>query len=148
MSRGSRATRDEYRFFHAISTRWMDNDVYGHINNVEFYSFFDTAVGAYLISRGIIEIATSPIVGIVVENGCRFHVPIAFPDLVTVGIRVARLGASSVRYEIGVFRNDEHTAAAEGHFVHVFVERATMRPVAMPDAARHALSEIAATAAT
>jgi len=148
MGRGSRATRDEYRFFHAISTRWKDNDVYGHINNVEFYSWFDTAVGVYLISRGIIDIATSQIVGVVVENGCRFHAPIAFPDCVTVGIRAAKLGRSSVRYEIAVFRNDAHAAAAEGHFVHVFVERATMRPVPIPEAARRALADIAATAAT
>ena len=143
MSRSSRSMRADYRFFHSIATRWKDNDVYGHVNNVEFYSYFDTAVNLYLVSRQALDIAASTVVGVLVENGCRFHAPIAFPDLVTVGIRVARLGHSSVRYEIGVFRNDEPDAAAEGHFVHVFVERTTMRPVAMPEHARAILSEIA-----
>ena len=143
MSRSSRSTRADYRFFHAIATRWKDNDVYGHVNNVEFYSYFDTAVNLFLVSRDVLDIAASSIVGVVVENGCRFHAALAFPDLVTVGIRVARLGHSSVCYEIGVFRNDEQEAAAEGRFVHVFVERATMRPVAMPEHARAILSEIA-----
>ena len=143
MNRSSRSTRADYRFFQAIPTRWKDNDVYGHVNNVEFYSYFDTAVNFFLISRNLLDIAESRIVGVVVETGCRFHAPIAFPDLVTVGIRVAKLGHSSVRYEIGVFRNDEKEAAAEGHFVHVFVERTTMRPVAMPELARHTLSDIA-----
>lgn len=143
MRRSSRSTRAEYRFFHAISTRWKDNDVYGHVNNVVFYSWFDTAVNFYLVSRELLEIAESRIVGVVVETGCRYHSPVAFPDRVTVGIRVARLGTSSVRYEIGVFRNDEQEAAAEGHFVHVFVDRATTRPVAMPELARHTLLEIA-----
>ena len=136
-------TRADYRVFHPIATRWKDNDVYGHVNNVEFYSYFDTAVNFHLVSRGVLEISTSDVVGVVVETGCVFHAPLAFPDRVSVGIRVAHLGRSSVRYELGVFRNDEEAAAAEGHFVHVFVERATMRPVAMPERARAILSEIA-----
>ncbi len=145
MNRNSRPTRADYRFFHAITTRWKDNDVYGHVNNVEYYSFFDTAVNFWLVSRNLLDIADSRVVGIVVETGCRFHAPIAFPDIVTVGIRVGKLGNSSVRYEAAVFRNDAGEAAADGHFVHVFVDRATMRPVPMPDAARQALSELVIT---
>ena len=142
MNRRTPGTRTEYRFFHAISTRWKDNDVYGHVNNVEFYSWFDTAVNTYLVVQGIIDIAASTVVGIVVETGCRYFTPIAFPDRVAVGLRVARLGNSSVRYEIAVFRNDDPAAVAEGYFVHVFVDRATMRPVPIPEHARAALQRI------
>lgn len=144
MNRCNRARRADYRLFHAIATRWKDNDVYGHVNNVEYYSYFDTAVNFWLVSRNLLDLAESRLVGIVVETGCRFHAPIAFPDLVTVGVRVAKLGTSSVRYEAAVFRNEETEAAAEGHFVHVFVDRATMRPVPMPHEARQALAELAA----
>jgi acyl-CoA thioester hydrolase len=143
MSSSPRPLRDDYRFFHAIVTRWKDNDVYGHVNNVEYYSWFDTAVNFWLISRGLLDITESRVVGIVVETGCRFHAPVAFPDLISVGIRAAKLGNSSVRYEAAVFRNDDDWAAADGHFVHVFVDRGTMRPVSIPDGARRALAEIA-----
>lgn len=143
MNSRARPTRAEYRFFHSIATRWKDNDVYGHVNNVEYYSWFDTAVNFWLVSRGLLDVGASRVVGVVVETGCRFHAPIAFPDQVSVGIRAARVGNSSVRYEAAVFRNNETDAAADGHFVHVFVDRATMRPVPMPQAARRALSDIA-----
>ena len=143
MTSRSRPTRDEYRFFHTIATRWKDNDVYGHVNNVEYYSWFDTAVNFWLVSRGVLDIAASPVVGIVVETGCRYHAPVTFPDQVSIGIRAARIGNSSVRYEAAVFRNDADDAAADGHFVHVFVDRGTMRPVPMAAAVRRALAEIA-----
>ncbi|MBV9785505.1 MAG: acyl-CoA thioesterase [Acidisphaera sp.] len=146
MTRPPPSTRAAYRFFHPISTRWMDNDVFGHVNNVTYYSFIDTAVNTYLLSRRLLEIDSSPVVGVAVESGCVYRSPIAYPDRVTVGVRVGRLGTSSVRYEVGVFRNAEDTVSAEGHFVHVYVDRSTMRPVPMPDTVRQALREIAADA--
>lgn len=136
--------RAAYRAFHDITTRWMDNDAYGHVNNVVYYSYFDTAVNQYLIAQGALDIASSPVVGLVVESGCRYFSPIAFPDGVTAGIRVARLGTTSVRYEIGLFRDESDTASAQGHFVHVYVDRSTNRPVPLPDALRAALGPITA----
>lgn len=134
--------RDAYRAFRSITTRWMDNDAYGHVNNVVYYSYFDTAVNRYLIEAGVLDIARSLVIGLVVETQCRYARPIAFPDRVDAGIRVARLGTSSVRYEIGLFRNDDGEAAAEGHFVHVYVERATNRPVPLPSPLRDALAAL------
>ncbi|TXM91835.1 acyl-CoA thioesterase [Methylobacterium sp. WL30] len=122
-----------------IGTRWADNDVYGHVNNVVYYAFFDTAVNGLLVEAGVLDIARSPVIGLVVETGCRYHAPIAFPDVVTAGVRVARIGRSSVRYEIGLFRGDADEAAAEGFFVHVYVDRATRRPVALPEPLRTVL---------
>ena len=136
--------RDRYRHFLEIPTRWMDNDVYGHVNNVVYYSYFDTVVNGYLISSGSLDIERSPIIGLVVETQCRFFKPIAFPDTVHAGVRVARLGNSSVRYEIGLFRNDESAAAAQGHFVHVYVDRETRRPAGLPEEMREALQKILA----
>ena len=104
-----------------ISTRWMDNDVYGHVNNVQYYSYFDTAVNQFLIERGVLDIHKGEIVGFVVDSGCSYYSSLSFPDVVHVGIRVAKLGNSSVRYEIGVYRNDEPLPCASGNFVHVFV---------------------------
>jgi acyl-CoA thioester hydrolase len=135
-------TREAYAHLSTIDTRWMDNDAYGHVNNVVYYSFFDTAVNRWLIERGLLDVAASPAIGLVVETQCRYLAPITFPDRVTAGIRVARLGRSSVRYEIGLFRNDEAAASAVGHFVHVYVDRATRTPVAVPDTIRVALSNI------
>ncbi len=132
-------TRWAYRHLSTIDTRWMDNDAYGHVNNVVYYSYFDTAVNRWLIAQGLLDIAGSAAFGIVAETGCRFFGPIAFPDQVTAGLRVAHLGTSSVRYEIGLFRNDEERASAAGHFVHVYVDRVTRRPVAIPDETRRAL---------
>ncbi|MBO6900705.1 MAG: acyl-CoA thioesterase [Rhizobiaceae bacterium] len=106
----------------------MDNDLYGHMNNVVHYSLFDTAVNGWLIEQGVLDIHTGDQIGLVVETGCRYHAELAFPDMVHAGIRVGRLGGSSVRYEVGLFRNDEDSAAAEGFFVHVYVDRQTRRP--------------------
>lgn len=135
--------RTAFRAFRDITTRWMDNDVYGHVNNVIYYSYFDTAVNQYLIEAGALDIAASPVIGLVVETRCRYSRPISFPDRVAAGIRVGRLGTSSVRYEIGLFRNDEDLASAEGHFIHVYVDRVTTRPVPLPDALRRALAPLA-----
>ncbi len=134
--------RCQYRHFLVIPTRWMDNDVYGHVNNVIYYSYFDTVVNGYLIDQGVLDIEESPTIGLVVETQCRFFKPITFPDTVHAGLRVARLAARSVRYEIGLFRNDEDAAAAQGHFVHVYVERTTRRATALPTEMRKALERI------
>ena len=142
MSRRPPPTRAEFAHFLALPTRWMDNDAYGHVNNVVYYSFFDTAVNRFLIDRGVLRIDASPVIGLVVETGCRYHRPLAFPDAVEVGIRVAHLGTSSVRYELGVFRQGDDTASADGHFVHVYVDRAARTPTALPAALREVLEEI------
>jgi len=120
----------------------MDNDVYRHVNNVVYYSFFDTAVHQYLMRQGVLDLDRSPVVSLVVDTGCQYFSPIAFPDAVHCGLRVAHLGNSSVRYEIGIFRNEEPLAAAQGHFVHVACDRNTQRPVAMPDNMRRALETL------
>ena len=129
-------TRALYPAFRRITTRWMDNDAYRHVNNVVYYSFFDTAVNQMLIEAGVLDIASSPAIGLVVETGCRYFAPVAFPDTIDAGVRVTQLGRSSVRYEVGLFRNDEASAAAAGHFVHVYVDRETNRPTPIPDATR------------
>ena len=142
---GGRAigTRADYRWFLGLPTRWMDNDVYGHVNNVTYYSFFDTAVAHFLIANGVLDLATSATVGLVVETSCRYFAPISFPDEVTAGLRCGRLGTSSIRYEIGLFRTDEDRASAEGHFVHVYVERAAQdRAVPLPGALRDAANRL------
>ncbi len=136
--------RAAYRRFVALGTRWGDNDVYGHVNNVVYYAFFDTAVNQVLIEDGALDIAASPVIGLVVETGCRYFRSVAFPDRITAGIRVAHRGRSSVRYEVGLFRGDDDTAAAQGHFVHVYVDRATQRPVELPDALRAVLDPLLA----
>ncbi len=135
--------RSAYRHFQAVPTRWLDNDVYGHVNNVNYYSFFDTAVNQYLIEQGVLDIETSTVIGLVIETQCNYFKPVTFPDVVHAGVRVARLGTSSVRYEIGLFRNDDDDAAAQGHFVHVYVDRTARRPTPLPDAMRAALERIA-----
>ena len=135
-------TRARYRHLSTIDTRWMDNDAYGHVNNVVYYSFFDTAVNRWLIEQGVLDIAGSASIGLVVETSCRYRKPISFPDRVTAGIRVARLGRSSVRYEIALFSNDDTAAAAEGYFVHVYVDRVTRTSVPVPDATRAALQAL------
>ena len=137
-------TRAGYRAFVPITTRWMDNDVYGHVNNVVYYSYFDTVVNQYLIEAGVLDIERGPVIGLVVETHCNYFSPITFPDTVHAGLRVARLGSSSVRYEVGLFRNDDSLAAAQGHFVHVYVDRANRRPVVLPDGLRTALNALLA----
>ncbi len=134
--------RPDYPHFLAIATRWMDNDLYGHVNNVVYYSYFDTVINRYLIDFGGLDIHASPVIGVAVETKCRFHRPLAFPDEIAAGLRVGHLGRSSARYEVGLFRSGDETAAASGHFVHVFVERASQRPVEIPPAIRAALEKI------
>lgn len=127
-----RARRDAFAHFMPLATRWMDNDVYGHVNNVQYYSYFDTAVNHYLITSGWLDIHHGEVVGLVVETKCTYHASVAFPDELDIGLRVERLGNSSVRYGIGIFRKGESEAAAEGYFVHVYVNRADNAPVKVP----------------
>jgi len=124
-----------------IATRWSDNDVYGHVNNVVYYSWFDTAVNAYLMEQGVLDIHSGSIIGLVVETQCNYFAPLAFPEVVTSGIRVAKLGNSSVRYEIGIFGQGDVTAA-KGHFVHVYVDRLTRKPVPLPNDLRQLLETL------
>jgi acyl-CoA thioester hydrolase len=142
-ARNGPGLRQDYRTFRTITTRWMDNDIYGHMNNVVHYSLFDSAVNGWLIEKGVLDIHHGEQIGLVVETGCRYFGELAFPDVVHAGLRVARLGSSSVRYEVGLFRNDEQTAAAEGFFVHVYVDRETRRPKPLNKALRTVLETIA-----
>ena len=135
-------SRRAYATFLAIPTRWMDNDVYGHVNNVTYYSYFDTVVNEHLVRAGGLDIRNAPAIGIVVETACRFHKPLSFPDVIDAGLRVAGIGRSSVRYEIGLFRQDDDTPAATGRFVHVWVDRAQRHPVDVPAAVRGALAPL------
>ncbi|MGO8918922.1 MAG: acyl-CoA thioesterase [Stellaceae bacterium] len=132
--------RAEYPHFLEITTRWMDNDLYGHINNVVYYSFFDTVINEYLIRKGGLDIQQGQVIGLAVETMCRFHRALAYPEPVDAGLRVGKLGRSSVRYEIGLFSPGLDEPAATGHFVHVFVERATRQPAELPSAIRSALA--------
>ena len=145
MPRPTPGRRADYRFFSAIPTRWFDNDIYGHVNNTVYYSYFDTAIAHLLIRQGGLDPWRSEVIGVAVETGCRFHSSLAFPDLVHAGLRVGHLGNSSVRYEIGLFRNDEPKAAAEGFFVHVYVDRTTRRPAPLGPALRTALERLTVT---
>jgi len=138
--------RAAFAHFRSITTRWADNDAYGHINNVVYYSYFDTVVNAFLIERGLLEIGKSAAIGLVVETSCQYFSPLAYPDTVHAGLRVAKLGGSSVRYEIGIFGNDEPLTAARGHFVHVYVDAATRRPVPLPGSLRAALQSLVVSA--
>jgi len=127
--------RSAYKAFRAIDTRWSDNDLYGHVNNVVYYSWFDSAVNALLIESGAIDIHAGEVIGLVIETQCNYFAPLAFPEAVVAGIRVAHMGSSSVRYEVGIFPADEsQLSAAKGHFIHVYVDRAGRRPVALPAA--------------
>ena len=139
---GDRPPRSAYRRFLAIPTRWMDNDAYGHVNNVVYYSWFDTVVNAYLIERSVLDVEHSPTIGLVIETQCNYFDSLAFPQLVEAGLRVAKLGASSVRYEIGLFAQDAPLTAAKGHFVHVYVDRMTRRPVSISPALRAVLESL------
>ncbi len=124
--------RSAYRAFRAITTRWMDNDAYGHVNNVVYYSWFDTAVNAHLIEQGVLDIHHGETIGLVVETHCNYFAPLAFPQTIEAGIRVANRGSSSVRYEVGLFAQGEPLTAARGHFVHVYVNKETRRPQPLP----------------
>lgn len=142
MSRPEPGRRAAYPLFRTLATRWADNDIYGHMNNVVHYSLFDTAVNGFLIDNGILDIHGGAEISLVVETGCRYFAEMAFPDTVHAGIRVAHLGTSSVRYEIGLFRNDDETATAEGFFVHVNINRQTRRPAPYSDRERGVLSPL------
>ena len=139
---GQRASRAEYRHFTTLTTRWSDNDSYHHLNNVIYYSLFDTAVNEALIRAGLLDVRHSPTVGLVVETGCRYFAPLAFPDIVEAGLRVAHIGRSSVRYEIGLFKKDAVEPAAQGQFVHVYVDRESNRPVEVPPDVRRFLESL------
>lgn len=134
--RPRRGVRADYARFVRLTTRWADNDAYGHVNNVAYYAFIDTAVNQLLIEAGLLDVTGSDVIGVAVESGCRYHASAAYPDVIHAGVRVGRVGGSSIRYEVGLFRNDEDAATAEGFFVHVMVARETMRPVAIPDGLR------------
>ena len=134
--------RDHYPHFSTISTRWTDNDVYSHVNNALYYNFFDTVIAGYLVAEGGFEFATTDVIGLAVESGCRYRRPLAFPQEIQMGLRVAHLGNSSVRYEIGIFAADNPQAAADGYFVHVFVARATNKPTPIPTPIRAALERL------
>ncbi len=137
-------TRTDYRHFVPIATRWMDNDVYGHVNNVVYYAYFDTVINRYLIEEGGLDIARGESIGLCVESHCAYLRPIAFPDVVDAGLRVGHLGRTSARYEIGIFARGSDVPSAHGWFVHVFVDRVTRRPAALPASIRAALERLAA----
>ena len=142
MERPKPTRRADYPWFRTLQTRWMDNDIYGHVNNVHYYSYFDTLIAHYLIGEGELDPWRGPVIGIAVETGCRFHRSFSFPEPIDAGLRIGRLGNSSVRYEIGLFQSGAHEASADGHFVHVFVEREGNRPVPVPVPIRVALERL------
>jgi acyl-CoA thioester hydrolase len=142
MTKPAPAPRSAYPHFLLITTRWMDNDVYGHVNNVVYYSYFDTVVNEYLIRAGVLDVEHGETIGLVVGTQCNYFAPLVFPEHVEAGLRVVRLGATSVRYEVGLFKEGDMQPAAQGHFVHVYVDRATRRPVTLPDYLRAALGPL------
>ncbi len=150
MSEKHIGTRADYRWFTTMPTRWMDNDVFGHVNNVQYYSYVDTAVAEFLLQAGMygdrtLNLAAVPAVGLVVETQCRYFAPLSYPDELTCGLRVAKLGRSSIRYELGIFRNAEQQACAEAHFVHVYVDRQDQsRTVPVPEKLRAAAQRVLA----
>lgn len=139
---GPTSVRSDYPHFAPIQTRWMDNDVYGHVNNVVYYSYFDTVVNGYLLEAGLLTIGDSEVIGLVVETQCRYFAPVAFPDRLEGGLRVSKLGTSSVRYELGIFPEGADAPIAEGHFVHVYVDHAARRPVPLPELHRSRLATL------
>ena len=142
MTRRALLGRSSYPTFRAVPTRWSDNDVYGHVNNIVYYGWFDTVVNAWLIEAGLLDVGTSDPIGLVVETGCRYARSLAFPQLVEIGLAVEQIGTSSVRYRLGVFGSGCDEAAAEGHFVHVYVDRKRRRPVPIPDRWRQRLESL------
>ena len=134
--------RSDYKQFSHIETRWNDNESYGHVNNIVYYSYFDTAVNRHLIQKGVLNLSNSEVVGLVIESKCTYFSPITFPDTVAVGLKVIHLGNSSVRYQIGLFCNDSDSASAVGEFVHVYVERSTNKPVSIPNNTRIVLQAL------
>ena len=144
MSRPAPLGREAYRHFTTITTRWADNDAYGHVNNTVYYEWFDTAVNRWLVEAELLDIERGDPIGLVVQTGCSFFAPLAFPDDVDVGIAIERLGSSSVTYRIGVFASGAAEPAAQGHFTHVYVGRQNRRPAPLPDAWRERLASLQA----
>ena len=142
MSQKPQITRAEYAHFLALPTRWMDNDIYGHVNNALYYGFFDTAINEYLIREGGLNIAAGEVVAFAAESQCQYLRPFAFPDVIEVGLRVGKLGNSSVRYELAIYKQGDDLASATGYFVHVFVNRESQRPVPIPEKIRNALQRL------
>lgn len=142
MSKPTPNTLSTYPHHLTIPTRWADNDIYGHVNNSVYYFYFDTVVNKWLVDQGLLHVGQSETVGLVVETGCAYFAPIAFPDTVIAGLRISKIGNSSVKYEIGLFRNDETTASAQGHFVHVYVDETSRRPVSLPETHKEKMREI------
>ncbi|HVF36631.1 MAG TPA: thioesterase family protein [Sphingomicrobium sp.] len=143
MSRPARVGRESYRWFLKLATRWADNDTYGHVNNTVYYEWFDTAVNRWLVEAGLLEIERGDPIGLVVETGCSYFGPLSFPGEVEIGLGVERLGSSSVSYRLGVFDAGAKSPSAQGHFVHVYVDRISRRPVALPEIWRTSLNELA-----
>jgi acyl-CoA thioester hydrolase len=143
MSKPSPTQRADYPHFLTIPTRWADNDVYGHVNNVVYYSYFDTVVNEYLLRAGVLDFERGSTIGLVVETQCNYFAPISFPERIEAGLRVTKLGNTSVRYEVAIFSAGADEASAQGHFVHVYVDRETRRPVPLPEALRAALEPLA-----
>ena len=137
-------TRADYRHFLDIATRWHDNDIYGHVNNVVYYGYFDTVVNEYLVRAGGLDIHHGAVIGIIVESQCNYHRSLCFPEIISAGLRVAKLGRSSVRYEIAIFQQNQETPAATGYFIHVFVQRGAQKPVEIPEKIRAALERVQA----
>jgi acyl-CoA thioester hydrolase len=133
MSRPAPTTRADYPHFLSINTRWSDNDIYGHVNNVVYYSYFDTVVNEYLIRHGALDLEAGKTIGLVVETHCNYFAPLTFPERIDAGLRVTRLGSTSVHYQVGIFSDGSDRPAAQGHFVHVYVDRDTRRPVPLPE---------------
>jgi acyl-CoA thioester hydrolase len=142
VSRPEAPNRAAFAAFSGLDTRWMDNDVYGHVNNVQYYSYFDTAVNRWLIEQGVLDTTSSPAIGLVVETRCAYFKPLSFPERIEAGLKVAHLGRSSVRYEVGIFRLGDDEAAAAGEFTHVYVDRESRRSVEIPEAVRAALQRL------
>ena len=139
----SRSPQNDYKYFLDIQTRWNDNDMYGHINNAVYYMWFDTLVNDFLIENGLVNPQSSETIGLVVDTGCQYFAPLSYPETITAGLRAAKVGTSSVRYEIGLFRKDETESCAEGHFVHVYVDEKTRKPKAISADMRTRLEALA-----
>ncbi len=142
MSKPQPLTREDFHYFLPITTRWADNDIYGHINNIIYYSFFDTAVNTFLIHHAQLDIHHGNVIGLVVDSGCSYFAPLAYPEQIVAGVRVLKLGCSSVQYQVALFKQSEDTASAQGHFVHVYVDRDSRQAVALPDIMRQALNTL------
>ncbi|ENW92362.1 acyl-CoA thioesterase [Acinetobacter dispersus] len=141
MSKPTLKQREQFRFFFPIQTRWADNDIYGHVNNVTYYSYFDTAANSLLIQKTGFDIHNSEVIGLVVDSACSFLQELSFPEVVEVGVAIGKIGNSSLRYELAIFKQDQQHAAAQGHFVHVFVDRENRKSTAIPPAMREVLEQ-------